>query len=68
MYLCLLLSTSIHALLLTHLALLVKFSADDILKYFSYLFPENRISYFMQIAPNGDDLDEMSNPVSFLRK
>ena len=45
------------------LALRVKFSADDILKYFFLFFPENRIWHFMQIDSIGDDLHEMSNPV-----
>ena len=39
------------------------FEADDILKHF-YLFLENRIWHFMQIVSNGDNLHEMSNPVS----
>ena len=45
-------------------ACLVIISADDILKYFSYFFPENGIWHIMQIVSNGDNLHEMSNPVS----
>ena len=45
------------------LAICVKFSADNILKYFFLFFPENRIRHFMQIVSIGDNLHEMSNPV-----
>ena len=41
----------------------VKFSADYILEYFSYFFPENRYCYFMLIISIGDNLHKMSNPV-----
>ena len=30
---------------------------------FSYFFPENRIRHFLQIVSNGNNLQEMSNPV-----
>ena len=36
-------------------ALEVKFSADDILKYFFLFVPENRFHHFMQMVYNGDD-------------
>ena len=49
------------------LVLWVNFSADDILKYFLFFFPENRISNFMQTVSNGDNLLGMSNPC-FLKK
>ena len=45
------------------LSTLDKFSADNILKYFSYFFPENRIWHFIQIISNGENLHEISNPV-----
>ena len=32
---------------------------------FFLLFPENRIRHFMQIVSIGDNLHEMSNPVSW---
>ena len=32
---------------------------------FFLFFPENRIWYFLQIVSNGDNLHEMSNPVSW---
>ena len=42
-----------------YLALWVKFSAGDVLKYF-LLFPRKQILLF---HANGDNLHEMSNPV-----
>ena len=45
------------------LAIWVKFSADDILKYFFLIFPGNRIWHFMQVVSTGDNLHEMSIPV-----
>ena len=41
------------------LALWVKFSADDILKYFFLFFPENMFRHFLQIVSSGDNLHEM---------
>ena len=40
-----------------------KILADDILKYFSYFSPEDRIWLFMQTVSNRDNLHEMSNPI-----
>ena len=55
------------SLLLKHLALWVKFSADGILKYFSYhIFARKQdltVWHFTQIVSNGDNLHEMKNPV-----
>ena len=45
------------------LSTLVKFSADDILKYFFLFSPENRLWHFMPIFSISDKLDEMSDPV-----
>ena len=40
-------------------------SADDkLVIFFFLLFSENSICHFMQIVSNGDNLHEMSNPVS----
>ena len=36
-----------------------KFSADDILKYFSFFFLENKNWYFIQ----GDNFHELSDPI-----
>ena len=56
------------------LAFWVKFSADDILKYFFSFFPENKIVPFgdtLHEVSNlvfwelGDNLHELSNPVSW---
>ena len=40
------------------------FSADDKLMIYFLFFPENRIRHFMQIVSSGDNLHEMSYPVS----
>ena len=48
--------------------LLVKFEADDIMKYFSYIFSENMIWHFIQIVSIGDNLYEMTNLVSWEKK
>ena len=51
------------------LALCVKFSADNILKYFFPFYPENRELTFhanclqCKLSPNGENLREMSNPI-----
>ena len=48
--------------------MLGKISADDILKYFSFVcFPEIRLRNFMQIVSLGDNLHEISKSV-FLEK
>ena len=40
-------------------------AADDIMNFFFFLFsPENKTRHFMQIVSFGDNLLEMSNPVS----
>ena len=43
-------------------ALWVKISAEDILKYFSY-FSHKTGQHFMQIVLSADNLHKMSNPV-----
>ena len=42
-----------------HLACWVKISADNLLKYFSYIFQENRPSHFIQVV----SLLEISKPI-----
>ena len=37
--------------------------ADDILKYFTYFVPQNRLWHFMQIVSSGDNLHEMPEPI-----
>ena len=49
---------------LTFIALLA-YSADNKLMIFFLIFSGNRIWHFMQIVSNGDNLHEMSNPVSW---
>ena len=46
------------------LSTLGKFSADNILNYFFLFFQGNRFCHFMQIVSYGDNLHEMSNPIS----
>ena len=43
------------------LSMLVKISADNILKYFFLFSSENRLLCFMQLSP-GDNLHEMLKP------
>ena len=57
-------SMTLSSCLNLRLALRVNFSADGILKYFSYFPPENR-RHFMQIVFFGDNSHEMSNPSLF---
>ena len=46
------------------LALWVKFSAGDILKYFSFFSQETVYDISCKLSPmDGDNLHEMSNPV-----
>ena len=49
--------------LLFLLALWVKISAEDILKYFYLFFSENRIWRFMQIVFLGDNLHGVSRSI-----
>ena len=46
----------------------VKFSANNILKYFSFFFSKNKIWHYMQIVSSGDNLHEISNLFFFCEK
>ena len=45
-----------------HFACQVKIPADNILKYFSFIFLENKLWHFMQIVSLGDNIHDMSKP------